>query len=181
MTWWYIEINNQVKGGKLLFELNWMEIGRISLLGLMAYVLLIILLRIAGKRSLAQLNAFDLVITVSIGSVLATIMLDSKVSIFDGFAALLVLLALQWIFALSSKKIEAFNDIVTDDPSLLYYKGTYCQKTMEKERIRKDEIIKSARLEGILSMESVHAVILEPNGELSILSKRKDKKEDTIE
>lgn len=163
-----------------MFELNWMEIGRISLLGVMAYVILIILLRIAGKRSLAQLNAFDLVITVSIGSVLATIMLDSKISIFDGFAALFVLLALQWIFSFSNKKMEMFNDMVTSDPTLLYYNGNYCEKTMEKERIRKDEIIKSARLEGNLSMESVHAVILEPNGELSILSNRKDEKEDTI-
>ena len=67
-----------------MFDLNWMEIGRIFLLGIMAYIFLIILLRVAGKRSLAQLNAFDLVITVSIGSVLATIMLDNKISIFDG-------------------------------------------------------------------------------------------------
>lgn len=58
-----------------MFDLNWMEIGRIILLGFMAYIVLIIMLRLAGKRSLAQLNAFDLVITVSIGSVFATIML----------------------------------------------------------------------------------------------------------
>lgn len=164
-----------------MFELNWMEIGRISLLGVMAYIILIIMLRISGKRSLAQLTAFDLVITVSIGSVLATIMLDSKVSIFDGIAALFVLLALQWIFSLTNKKVEAFNDIVTGDPTLLFYNGNYCDKTMEKERIRKDEIMKSVRLDGNLSMDTVHAVILEPNGELSILPKRKDKKEDTLE
>ncbi|MEK3976446.1 MULTISPECIES: hypothetical protein [unclassified Psychrobacillus] len=67
-----------------MFDLNWLEIWRIILLGVMAYIVLIIMLRLARKRSLAQLNAFDLVITVSIGSVFATFMLDNKVSIFDG-------------------------------------------------------------------------------------------------
>ena len=124
-----------------MFDLNWMEIGRIILLGFMAYIVLIIMLRLAGKRSLAQLNAFDLVITVSIGSVFATIMLDSKVSIFDGIAALFVLIALQWLFSFSSKKSDTFDDIVTADVALLYYSGSYFYKTMKKERIREDEMV----------------------------------------
>ncbi|WP_298470996.1 YetF domain-containing protein [uncultured Psychrobacillus sp.] len=163
-----------------MFDLNWMEIGRIFLLGIMAYIFLIILLRVAGKRSLAQLNAFDLVITVSIGSVLATIMLDNKISIFDGIAALFVLIALQWIFSFSSKKSNTFDDVVTSDPALLFYNGNFSDKTMEKERIRKDEIIQAVRLESNLSMEEVRAVVLEPNGELSILPNNENGKEDTL-
>ncbi|MCM3359931.1 MULTISPECIES: YetF domain-containing protein [unclassified Psychrobacillus] len=163
-----------------MFDLNWMEIGRIFLLGIMAYIFLIILLRVAGKRSLAQLNAFDLVITVSIGSVLATIMLDSKISIFDGIAALFVLVALQWIFSFSSRKSNTFDDVVTSDPALLFYNGNFFVKTMEKERIRKDEMIQAVRLESNLSMEEVRAVILEPNGELSILPNNENGKEDTL-
>ena len=163
-----------------MFDLNWMEIGRIFLLGIMAYIFLIILLRVAGKRSLAQLNAFDLVITVSIGSVLATIMLDNKISIFDGIAALFVLIALQWIFSFSSKKSNTFDDVVTSDPALLFYNGNFFDKTMEKERIRKDEIIQAVRLESNLSMEEVRAVVLEPNGELSILPNNENGKEDTL-
>ena len=163
-----------------MFDFNWMEIGRIFLLGIMAYIFLIILLRVAGKRSLAQLNAFDLVITVSIGSVLATIMLDNKISIFDGIAALFVLIALQWIFSFSSKKSNRFDDVVTSDPALLFYNGNFFDKTMEKERIRKDEIIQAVRLESNLSMEEVRAVVLEPNGELSILPNNENGKEDTL-
>lgn len=163
-----------------MFDFNWMEIGRIFLLGIMAYIFLIILLRVAGKRSLAQLNAFDLVITVSIGSVLATIMLDNKISIFDGIAALFVLIALQWIFSFSSKKSNTFDDVVTSDPALLFYNGNFFDKTMEKERIRKDEIIQAVRLESNLSMEEVRAVVLEPNGELSILPNNESGKEDTL-
>lgn len=163
-----------------MFDFNWMEIGRIFLLGIMAYIFLIILLRVAGKRSLAQLNAFDLVITVSIGSVLATIMLDNKISIFDGIAALFVLIALQWIFSFSSKKSNTFDDVVTSDPALLFYNGNFFDKTMEKERIRKDEIIQAVRLESNLSMEEVRAVVLEPNGELSILPNNENGKEDTL-
>ena len=163
-----------------MFDLNWMEIGRILVLGVMAYIILIIMLRVAGKRSLAQLNAFDLVITVSIGSVFSTIMLDNKVSIFDGMAALFVLVALQWLFSFSIKKSDTFDTIVSADPALLFYNGTFFYKTMEKERIRKDEVIQSVRMEGNLTMDEVQVVILEANGELSILPKSEHTQEDTI-
>lgn len=164
-----------------MFDLNLKDIGRILLLGIMAYVILVTILRIAGKRSLAKMNAFDFVISVSVGSILATIMLDNKVSIFDGIAALSVLIALQWIFSKTSKKFETFENIVNADATLLFYNGTYYLNTLEKERIRKDEIIQAARMDGNLSMEQVQAVILESNGEMSILSKSEKNKEENID
>ncbi len=157
-----------------MFTLDWTNLVKIALLGLMGYVALISLLRISGKRSLSQLNAFDLVVTVSMGSILATIMLDQKVSIFDGIVALLTLLILQWIFTKATKKSKKLDDILTADPSLLFYNGKFCEKALKKERIQKEEIIQSARKDGNLSMDQVKAVILEPNGNLSVLPKDKE-------
>ena len=164
-----------------MFTLDWTNIGKIALLGLMGYVALILLLRIAGKRSLSQLNAFDLVVTVSIGSILATIMLDQKVSIFDGITALATLLLLQWIFTMTTKESEKFDDVATSDPTLLYYNGSFCKDALNKERIQEKEIIQSVRMNGNLSMEQVKAVVIEPNGEISILPKEEPEKIDTLQ
>ena len=164
-----------------MFTLDWTNIGKIALLGLMGYVALILLLRIAGKRSLSQLNAFDLVVTVSIGSILATIMLDQKVSIFDGITALATLLLLQWIFTMTTIKSEKLDDVATADPTLLYYNGSFCKNALNKERIQEEEIIQSVRINGDLSMEQVKAVVIEPNGEISILPEDETEKIDTLQ
>lgn len=64
----------------ILFQ-SWSGLGRVTIVGLTAYLALVLMLRVSGKRSLAKLNAFDLVVTVALGSTLATTLLskDSRV------------------------------------------------------------------------------------------------------
>lgn len=163
-----------------MFTLNWLDLGRIILIGFLAYVALIIMLRIAGKRTLTQLNAFDLVITVSIGSVFGTILLDDKISLFDGLTAFFVLIGLQWLFAKTTQKSEVASDVVNADAALLYYDGVFCRDAMKKEKIQKQELIQTARMNGHLSMDQIQAIVLESNGEFSILPKSELGKEENI-
>ena len=154
-----------------MFTLNWGDLGRIILIGILAYLALIIMLRIAGKRTLTQLNAFDLVITVSIGSVFATILLDKTISIFDGLAAFFVLIALQWVFSKTTTKTSKVSNFIKGEASILFFRGEYFKDVMESERIEKQEIIQAMRMQGKGRMDEVEAVILESNGQLSVLSK----------
>ena len=163
-----------------MFTLNWGDLGRIILIGILAYIALIIMLRIAGKRTLTQLNAFDLVITVSIGSVFATILLDKTISIFDGLAAFFVLIALQWIFSKTTTETSKVSSLIKGDASILYFRGEYFKDVMESERIEKEEIIQAMRMQGRGQMDEVEAVILESNGQLSVLSKSKGDEDTTI-
>jgi uncharacterized membrane protein YcaP (DUF421 family) len=57
---------------------SWAQVGRVVLVGAATYGVLVLLLRVSGKRTLAKLNAFDLVVTVALGSTLATVLLDSS-------------------------------------------------------------------------------------------------------
>ena len=82
-----------------IFFQGWSGVGRVLLIGSLAYVYLILLLRVTGKRTLAKLNAFDLVVTVAIGSTLATILLSNDVALAEGIAALTLLAALQFAVA----------------------------------------------------------------------------------
>ena len=75
---------------------SWTFILRVVIVGTLAYASLVMLLRISGKRTLTKLNAFDLVVTVALGSTLATILLNRNVSLVEGVLAFIVLLALQF-------------------------------------------------------------------------------------
>ena len=163
-----------------MFALNPNELGRIMAIGIMGYLALIVMLRIAGKRSLTELNAFDLVITVSLGSVFGSILLDTTVSIFDGMTAFFTLIGMQWLFSKVAMNSKSFDKLAKNKAVLLYYDGTYNLETMKKERIKKEEIIQEARMDGNSSMEQVQAVVLESNGNFSIL-KKDDNKESTLE
>ena len=70
----------------MLFD-GWDELGRVLVMGVLGYAGLIVILRITGKRTLAKMNAFDLVVTVSLGSVLAAAVLDENVSLAEAIAA----------------------------------------------------------------------------------------------
>lgn len=79
-----------------LFFDGWAGPLRIVIMGTLAYVALIAMLRATGKRTLSKMNAFDLVITVALGSTFATILLDPALPLVDGLTALGLLVVLQY-------------------------------------------------------------------------------------
>ena len=68
---------------------------RVVIVGTLAYSSLVLLLRVSGKRTLSKMNAFDLVVTVAIGSTLATVLLSKDVALADGVVAFTLLIGLQ--------------------------------------------------------------------------------------
>ncbi|MEJ7744413.1 MAG: hypothetical protein WKF73_18845 [Nocardioidaceae bacterium] len=76
---------------------TWTDLGRVLIVGPLAYAALVAVLRISGARSLSELNAFDLVVTVALGSTLATVLLNGSVSLAEGVLGLVVLVLLQYL------------------------------------------------------------------------------------
>jgi uncharacterized membrane protein YcaP (DUF421 family) len=152
-----------------MFSFEWSSIGRILIVGSLAYIGLILFLRISGKRTLSKLNAFDLVITVSIGSTLATILLNKNVSLPEGLTAFFVLVMLQYVITWSSVRSKSVSKLIKSQPSLLYLDGKYIQKNMNEERVREQEILQAVRSQGMASLKQVKAVVLETDGSLSII------------
>jgi uncharacterized membrane protein YcaP (DUF421 family) len=154
-----------------MFFNSWQTIGETIILGTLAYIGVVASLRISGKRTLSQMDAFDLVVTVAVGSILATIILDSKVVLLQGLTAVAVLVILQVLAAWLAIKSRTMQKIIKADPELLYYKGQLFENVMKKKRILKEEILHSARANGINSLDEVEAVILEPDGSISFIEK----------
>ena len=90
-----------------MFFDSWTGLGRVLLVGTLAYVALVLLLRISGKRTLTKLNAFDLVVTVALGSTLATVLLSKSVALAEGVVALALLVSLQYAIALALGALAA--------------------------------------------------------------------------
>lgn len=80
-----------------MFFSDWSTISRIAVVGTLAYLLLIVVLRIFGKRTLSKMNAFDFVVTIALGSILATILTSKDLTLIDGILALVILVLLQYI------------------------------------------------------------------------------------
>lgn len=98
-------------------------LARTVLIGIAAYAALIAILRVSGKRTLSKMNAFDFVVTVALGSTLATILVDTSVTLAQGALALALLVALQFAITWTSVRVAWVRRIVTGEPALLARHG----------------------------------------------------------
>ena len=79
------------------------------------------MLRLSGKRTLGKMNAFDLVVTVALGSTLATVILGKAVPLAEGLVALLMLICLQFANAWRSVRSHQFEQFIKSEPTLLVH------------------------------------------------------------
>jgi len=151
-----------------MFFQGWPGLVRTLLVGVLAYVSLVAMLRISGKRTLAKLNAFDLVVTVALGSTLSAILLQESIALAEGALALALLILLQYLVSALSVRSPAFAQAVRSEPALLVRDGRYCLDTMRRERITQDEALGAIRSSGGPSIDEARTVILESDGTLSV-------------
>jgi uncharacterized membrane protein YcaP (DUF421 family) len=151
-----------------LFD-NWSGIWRTLVVGTIAYLSLVTFLRLSGKRTLAKMNAFDFVVTVALGSILATILLSEDVALAEGVVAFALLIVLQYIVAWLSVRSEWVQSLVKSEPNLLFYQGKFLHHALRTERVTQTEIEAAVRQQGITAMSDLEAVVLETDGTFSVL------------
>jgi len=152
-----------------IFFNGWFTLLRTVVVGVLAYAVLILFLRISGKRTLSKMNAFDLIITVSLGSTLATIAISADVALAQGALALALLIGLQFVITWSSIRWRWLRRLVTGEPSLLLYRGQYLPGALVKSRVTEDEVRAAVRAHGVSAIEEVDAVVLETDGSFSVI------------
>jgi len=151
-----------------IFE-SWESLLRTGASGLLTYAALVALLRISGKRTLSKMNAFDFIVTVAFGSMLATIMLSSSVPLADGVLALALLVCMQYLVTWVSVRSDRFQSLVKADPTVMLYRGRYFEDAMRGQRVTRQEILAAIRKSGALSPDEVGAVIMETEGTLTVM------------
>ncbi|RYI92614.1 MAG: DUF421 domain-containing protein [Acetobacteraceae bacterium] len=152
-----------------MFFDSWFGLLRVLVVGTLAYVALVVLLRVSGKRTLAKLNAFDLIVTVALGSTLATVLLSKSVALVEGLAAFVLLSGLQYLVAWLSVRSPRFSDLVKSEPTLLLHRGSFLDGAMRAQRVTRAEVIAALRSSGIAEPGQAAAVVLETDGSLSVI------------
>ncbi len=142
---------------------------RTLVVGAAAYVALVLLLRGSGKRTLSKLNAFDLVVTVALGSTLATVLLDRNVSLAQGVLAFALLVGLQFVVTWSSVRVRPVRRLATGEPTLVLLRGELLPGSLRRVRITEDEVMAAIRGAGVSALGDVEAVVLETDGSLSVV------------
>ena len=152
----------------MFFE-SWSGLLRVVVVGPLAYVALVFVLRVSGKRTLAKLNAFDLIVTVALGSTLATVVLSKSVALAEGVLAFLMLAGLQFCVAWLSVRSPRFSDLVKSEPTLLLRDGRFLRDAMRRQRVTEIELVAAMRNQGVGNAEKIAAVVLETDGTFSVI------------
>jgi uncharacterized membrane protein YcaP (DUF421 family) len=145
-------------------------LARVLLFAITAYAVLVFLLRVSGKRTLAQMDPFDFVIATALGSTLAQTILAPAVTLGMGIVAFAVLIGLQWVTTLLTVRFRFVQRLVKPDPRLLYFRGVFLERAMRDEHVAEVEIRAAIRAEGYASLDDVEAVVLEADGRFSVLA-----------
>lgn len=145
------------------------EIIQLVFFAFVTYVTIIFIIRISGKRTLSKLNAFDFIVTVCLGSIMASTITDSSLPIYRGLIAFGSLVFFQFIISKLIVKSDTVQSIVLFEPALLFYEGTFNTVIMNKERITKREIYETMRQNGFEAIDNIKAVVLETEGSISII------------
>lgn len=151
-----------------IFFDSWAGIGRILITGVMAYAVLIVMLRISGKRTLSKFNAFDFIVTICLGSMLSSIIITKSVPLVEGIVALALLIGLQFAITWLSVRSQPFQTLIKSNPTLLVHRGVYQEQALRAERVSKEEIKAALHSSGKAEMSALCSVVLETDGSLNV-------------
>ncbi len=154
----------------MIFD-NWNALLRTLVLGILSYGFLVLILRITGKRTVSKWNSFDLVVTVALGSSLSTVFFSKDSSLAQGMLGFSVLILLQLIVTRLNVHSQKMQKLTKAKPALFLYKGKFQRQAMDRERVPESEILAAVRSHGIADLEDVGAVVLETDGNFSVIGK----------
>lgn len=153
---------------EVLFD-GWKGILQIAITAPLIYVSVILYIRVAGKRSTSQMNNFDWVVTVALGSLAASGMILEDVSAAEALFAIGLLVFIQWVLTNIIYHNKTVAGWVKAQPAILVDRGSYKTGIMRKERVTEAEVNAAIRENGITDINKVQWVILETDATLSVI------------
>ena len=155
----------------MLFFDNIDKLGRIVLTAVTIYVLIVIITKVSGKRSTSQLNNFDWIVTVMIGSLGASTILLKDIPLIEGISSILVLYVMQFLVTKYASISPQFSSFILSEPRIVFYQGQFLPDAMRAERLTRQELECAMRSEGVNSFDDVEAIVFESDAQLTIIPK----------
>ena len=135
------------------------------------YILVLVVMRLMGKREIGQMQPFELVVAIMIADLASVPMSELGIPITNGIVPILALLVMYMIISILNMKSVNIRKIMSGQPSLLIYRGRIDEKILKKERITVNELQERLRGDNIFNLADVEYAILETNGEVTVIPK----------
>lgn len=142
---------------------------------LVLYVVIVIILRLMGKRQIGQLQPSELVVALVIADLAAVPMSNVGIPLINGIIPIVTLFILEELLSFMCLKSERARGIISGKPSILIEKGTIIEEEMRRTRYNLNELLEQLRLKNFTDVESIDYAILETSGELSVIAKAEEK------
>jgi uncharacterized membrane protein YcaP (DUF421 family) len=138
--------------------------------GAVVYLFLLIVFRIAGKRTLSEATPFDLVLLLIISETTQQAMVDGDHSMTNGALLVFTLLGLDIGLSLIKQHVKWLDPVLDGTPVVLVENGQLLKDRMDRERVDEDDILEAARLtQGINAIEEIRLAVLERGGKISVV------------
>jgi uncharacterized membrane protein YcaP (DUF421 family) len=135
------------------------------------YVMVVIVMRMMGKRQIAQMQPFELVVTIMIADLAAVPMANTGIPLMNGVVPILTLLSVQVIISFLTLKSEKIREIMDGRPSVLIQKGKIVEAEVKRLRINMNDLLEELRGKDYYNLSDVEFAILETNGQISVIPK----------
>ncbi len=135
------------------------------------YILVLIVMRLMGKREIGQLQPFELAISIMIADLASIPMSDTGIPISNGIIPILGLLVMHLLISLINMKSIKAREIMCGKPSILIYRGKIDEKALKKERFTINELQERLRGSNVVNLGDVEYAILETNGQVTVIQK----------
>lgn len=152
------------------FTSSWTAIAGVVVTTIVFYTTVMVALRVAGRRTVAQMSAFDFVVTVAVGSLLANTIASRGPSYMNGAAALATLLGLQVAVAHVRQRFPQTRAMLDFSPRVVAREGRVdTMGDVLGAQLTDKEIVSKLRQRGFFDLNDVRVVVLEPDGEISVV------------
>ncbi len=141
--------------------------------GLTSIVVLFFLTKLMGRKQVAQLNMFDYIIGITIGSIAAEMTLNDEVNFFEGTFALIVYAVVAYLISVLTSKSITARRLISGAPCILIENGKILYRSLKKTKLDINDLLQEARTNGYFDLSQVEYAIMEPNGRISFLLKSK--------
>ena len=135
------------------------------------YILVLIVMRLMGKREIGQLQPFELAIAIMIADLASVPMSDNGIPLTNGIIPILALLLLHVLISIINLKSIKLRAIISGKPRILIYRGKIDEKALKKERITINELQERLRNNNIVNIGDVEYAILETSGQITVVQK----------
>ena len=135
------------------------------------YIVVLIVMRLMGKREIGQLQPFELAISIMIADLASVPMSELGIPLTNGIVPILALLVMYMFISILNMKSVNFRKIMSGKPAILIYRGKIDEKALRKESITINELQERLRVDNIFNLGDVEYAILETNGELTVIQK----------